>query len=67
MRMQIDEAGRNDETAGVEDLRVSGSEPAGSGDFRDFLAIEQNVERRIRVRRGIHDAAVLNEEHAKGP
>src|SRR6202044_1729783 len=69
MRVKIDESGSDDQTRGVENLGafVVVGEFAGLGELGDFLPVEKNVQRGVRFRCGVEDAAGLNQKHAKDP
>ena len=68
VHVHINEARRDDQAGGVEDFRAVGtSDFSRRGDFGDALAVQQNVARRIGLRRGIEHAAVLNQKHGQIP
>src|SRR5208337_1772772 len=68
VHVHVNEARRDDQSGSVEHFRSVGEGyfPAW-GDFRDALAIQQDVARRIGLGRGIEDAPVLNQKHEQIP
>src|SRR5262249_46520706 len=66
--VQIDEAWRNDQARSIKHLRAGGRAKATRlRDLNNFFSLDEDVARRVRIRRRIDHAPVLNQKHWRIP